>query len=81
MLGEAAYQKLQQGRKGEVSVLEAERFFRIDDYVVGVARRDRLRRVVSAFRDDPGLRIAIITGSGEKFFSPGWDLKAAAVPR
>ncbi|MEL6889590.1 MAG: carnitinyl-CoA dehydratase, partial [Pseudomonadota bacterium] len=31
-----------------------------------------------AFRDDPALRVAIITGSGERFFSPGWDLKAAA---
>ncbi len=30
------------------------------------------------FRDDPELRVAIITGAGEKFFSPGWDLKAAA---
>ena len=30
------------------------------------------------FRDDPDLRVAIITGSGERFFSPGWDLKAAA---
>ncbi|WP_299205359.1 carnitinyl-CoA dehydratase [uncultured Tateyamaria sp.] len=31
-----------------------------------------------AFRDDPELRVAIITGAGEKFFCPGWDLKAAA---
>ncbi|MEM6759069.1 MAG: carnitinyl-CoA dehydratase [Pseudomonadota bacterium] len=31
-----------------------------------------------AFRDDPDLRVAIVTASGEKFFSPGWDLKAAA---
>ncbi|MBY5935249.1 crotonobetainyl-CoA hydratase [Tateyamaria omphalii] len=31
-----------------------------------------------AFRDDPELRVAIVTGAGEKFFSPGWDLKAAA---
>ena len=30
------------------------------------------------FRDDPTLRVAIITGSGTKFFCPGWDLKAAA---
>ena len=30
-----------------------------------------------AFRDDPELRVAIITGAGEKFFCPGWDLKAA----
>lgn len=28
------------------------------------------------FRDDPSLRVAIITGRGEKFFSAGWDLKA-----
>ena len=30
------------------------------------------------FRDDPDLRVAIITGGGEKFFCAGWDLKAAA---
>lgn len=30
------------------------------------------------FRDDPDLRVAIITGAGEKFFSAGWDLNAAA---
>ncbi len=30
------------------------------------------------FRDDDGLRVAILTGAGEKFFSAGWDLKAAA---
>ncbi len=30
------------------------------------------------FRDDPNLRVAILTGGGEKFFCPGWDLKAAA---
>lgn len=32
----------------------------------------------ASFRDDPELRVAILTGSGEKFFCPGWDLKAAA---
>ena len=31
-----------------------------------------------AFRDDPAASVAIITGGGEKFFSAGWDLKAAA---
>src|SRR5439155_1739656 len=30
------------------------------------------------FRDDPSLRVAILTAAGEKFFCPGWDLKAAA---
>jgi crotonobetainyl-CoA hydratase len=37
-----------------------------------------LNDVFSAFRDDATQRIAIITGAGERFFSPGWDLKAAA---
>ena len=32
----------------------------------------------AAFRDDPDLRVAIITAAGDKFFCPGWDLKAAA---
>ena len=32
----------------------------------------------AAFRDDPELRVAILTGAGEKFFCPGWDLKSAA---
>jgi len=30
------------------------------------------------FRDDPDMRVAIITGGGDKFFCPGWDLKAAS---
>jgi crotonobetainyl-CoA hydratase len=32
----------------------------------------------ASFRDDPKLRVAIVTGAGEHFFSAGWDLKAAA---
>jgi crotonobetainyl-CoA hydratase len=32
----------------------------------------------ASFRDDPELRVAIVTGGGERFFSAGWDLKAAA---
>ena len=32
----------------------------------------------ASFRDDPDLRVCIITGAGEKFFCPGWDLKGAA---
>ena len=38
----------------------------------------RLNDVFSDFRDDPALRIAILTSTGERFFCPGWDLKAAA---
>lgn len=32
----------------------------------------------ASFRDDPDLRVAILTGGGERFFCAGWDLKAAA---
>ena len=31
----------------------------------------------ASFRDDPELVVAIITGVGERFFSAGWDMKAA----
>ncbi len=31
-----------------------------------------------AFRDDPDLRVAIVATAGDRFFSAGWDLKAAA---
>ncbi len=34
--------------------------------------------IFTNFRDDADLRVAIITGAGEKFFSAGWDLKSAA---
>ena len=35
-------------------------------------------KVFAEFRDDPDLRVAILTGAGEKFFSAGWDLNAVA---
>lgn len=37
-----------------------------------------LGEVFRDFRDDAALRVAILTGGGDKFFCPGWDLKAAA---
>ena len=30
------------------------------------------------FRDDPQLRVAILTGAGQRFFSAGWDLNGAS---
>jgi crotonobetainyl-CoA hydratase len=38
--------------------------------VMGLTFRD--------FRDDDSLRVCILRAAGEKFFCPGWDLKAAA---
>ena len=34
--------------------------------------------VFADFRDNSDLRVAILTGAGEKFFSAGWDLKAVS---
>jgi crotonobetainyl-CoA hydratase len=45
---------------------------------IDVATSRRMGEVFAEFRDDSALRVAIITGAGEKFFCPGWDLKAAA---
>jgi crotonobetainyl-CoA hydratase len=45
---------------------------------IDAAASRRLNDIFSEFRDDATLRIAIVTGAGEKFFSAGWDLKAAA---
>lgn len=45
---------------------------------IDAATSRRMGVVFATFRDDPALRVAIVTGAGEKFFSAGWDLKAAA---
>jgi crotonobetainyl-CoA hydratase len=37
-----------------------------------------LYRAFDRLRGEPGLRAAILTGAGARFFSAGWDLKAAA---
>ena len=45
---------------------------------IDLAASRRLNEVFTSFRNDAALRVAIVTGAGERFFSPGWDLKAAA---
>ncbi len=45
---------------------------------IDLAASRRLNDVFTSFRDDPQLRVAIVTGAGDRFFSAGWDLKAAA---
>lgn len=45
---------------------------------IDAATSRRMGEVFVRFRDDPALRVAIVTGAGEKIFSAGWDLKAAA---
>jgi crotonobetainyl-CoA hydratase len=38
----------------------------------------KMGRVFANFRDDPNLRVAILTVAGEKFFCAAWDLKVVA---
>lgn len=45
---------------------------------VDLATSRILGDVFKEYRDNPELRCAILTASGDKFFCPGWDLKAAA---
>ena len=45
---------------------------------IDLATSREMGEVFKSFRDDPDLRVAIICTAGDKFFSAGWDLKAAA---
>ena len=45
---------------------------------IDAATSRQMGEVFASFRDNPELRVAIVTGAGEKFFCAGWDLKAAA---
>ncbi|MFM9124485.1 MAG: enoyl-CoA hydratase-related protein, partial [Actinomycetota bacterium] len=42
------------------------------------ATSQAMNRAWQALRDDPELKVGILTGAGDRFFSAGWDLKAAA---
>jgi len=45
---------------------------------IDLATSRRMGEVFAGFRDDPGLLVGILRTEGERFFSAGWDLKAAA---
>ena len=45
---------------------------------IDLATSRAVGEVFAAFRDDPELRVAILRTEGDRFFSAGWDLKAAA---
>ena len=59
MLAEAAYHKFAAGQLKTISPVEAERFFRVDGYVVGAARKTKIERSIAAFDADPLLGKAI----------------------
>lgn len=45
---------------------------------IDVATSLALYQAFADFENDPHLRVAVLTGGGDRFFSAGWDLKAAA---
>jgi crotonobetainyl-CoA hydratase len=45
---------------------------------IDVATSKALYAAFDRLRNDPGLRVGILTAAGDRFFSAGWDLKAAA---
>jgi crotonobetainyl-CoA hydratase len=45
---------------------------------IDVATSHALYDAFQRLQDDPSLRVAVLTGAGDRFFSAGWDLKAAA---
>ncbi len=45
---------------------------------IDAATSRELSQLFATFRDDPDLRVAILTGAGDRFFCAGWDLNAAA---
>jgi crotonobetainyl-CoA hydratase len=45
---------------------------------IDLATSREMGLVFQTFRDDPDLRVAVVRTAGDRFFSAGWDLKAAA---
>jgi crotonobetainyl-CoA hydratase len=45
---------------------------------IDVATSHALNAAFERLQQDPALRVAVLTGAGERFFSAGWDLKAAS---
>lgn len=45
---------------------------------IDAATSREMYTVFARLRDDPALRVGVLTGAGLRFFSAGWDLKAAA---
>ncbi len=61
MLGCEAFAKFSSGMMDAITTQEAESFFRLDVYVTGNAREDKIVRALNAFGSDPELGPAVKT--------------------
>jgi hypothetical protein len=59
LLGSPAFRKFVTDGPGAVSAQEAATFFRIDDYVVGQLKEEKLTRILNAFGDDAEIGKAV----------------------
>lgn len=59
MLSTLAFEKVSLNEEHLITTQEAEDFFRVDDYVTGVARKEKLARIINTFGEDPELGQAI----------------------
>ena len=55
LLGSEAFGKFAMGKPEHITAQEAEAFFRIDAYVTGQARSEKLARAANVFGEDPDL--------------------------
>ncbi len=60
MLASPAFEKISDNKFDDITIQEAEAFFRLDEYVTGKARERKIERLVSAFNSDPDLGICVI---------------------
>jgi len=59
MVSTIAFEKVNANNPESVTLQEAESFFRLDDYVTGKAREEKLIRILTAFGNDPDLKSVI----------------------
>jgi len=60
MLASSAFEKINDNKFDEITIQEAEAFFRLDEYVTGKARERKIERLVAAFNSDPDLGTCVI---------------------
>jgi len=59
MIASKAYEKVISKEIESITFKEAEDFFRVDDYVTGGARREKITRIINTFGEDPELSQAV----------------------
>jgi hypothetical protein len=55
LISSVAYEKYQAGQFHKITPQEAEAFFRIDDYITGELRQQKITRTINMFGEDPEL--------------------------